>query len=488
VLFLLVAPGVALAGDIPVLKARGVVAKRADPGVGSRDPAAARAAYPKERRPVRTFAATAAAKRRTVAGELRRMLDAGAIDETTYRERRDVYDAAKAMAKRLPAGRRKIEMAGVVGLVDAIAARGALTVSRLEPLFQTLERNRQWWSTGPLLASGQRVGFDDSELVWQYVPGEGLAIHPLANFGKLNGLWKATSNTRLGMLLDELLALPADRSGTLAWEYYFDFGGGRPPWVSGLAQGTALQSIARAAVRLQRTEEIWPLTKRALALFRLPAPEGVRVDANGGAHYLIYSFSPDLRVLNGFIQALIGLNDYAALANDDEARQLFADGDRSARVEVPQYDTSAWSLYSRGAVVHESSLSYHELLTGFLENLCTRTSEPVYCETGQRFTDYLTLDPQIKLVTQRLRGGKPGAVRFDLSKISRVGIRVARGSTVVLSRAEVMGYGRRSFTWAVPRKAGDYDVRLTAVDLAGNVSESYGALEVLEPRKKKRRT
>ena len=46
------------------------------------------------------------------------------------------------------------------------------------------------------------------------------------------------------------MSLGVERNGYLAWEYYFEFGGGRPPWVSGMAQGTAMQALARAGERL----------------------------------------------------------------------------------------------------------------------------------------------------------------------------------------------------------------------------------------------
>jgi hypothetical protein len=48
-----------------------------------------------------------------------------------------------------------------------------------------------------------------------------------------------------------------------------------------------------------------------------------------------------------------------------------------------------------------------------------------------------------------------------------------------------MAYGSRSFTWRVPRQAGLYDVRLTAVDLAGNTSVTEGQIEVLKPRRRR---
>ena len=93
------------------------------------------------------------------------------------------------------------------------------------------------------------------------------------------------------MLLDELLARAAPRAGGVAWEYYFAFGGGRPPWVSGLAQGTGIQSMARAA-GMGREDEVLPIARAALGVFKPPTPEGVRVPTADGAEYALYSFAP----------------------------------------------------------------------------------------------------------------------------------------------------------------------------------------------------
>jgi hypothetical protein len=38
----------------------------------------------------------------------------------------------------------------------------------------------------------------------------------------------------------------------------------------------------------------------------------------------------------------------------------------------------------------------------------------------------------------------------------------------------------------VPRKAGEYDVALTATDLAGNVGTAEGTIDVLKPKKRAR--
>jgi len=433
--------------------------------------------------------ASAAQGKRTVLGELKRLRDAGAIDPVQYADRRALYEDTRSTAKRLPGARGK-ELTAVVRTVEGIAASGQLSPSRLAPLWLTLERNRRWWTTGPLIPGGRRVEFSGSELIWQYYPGQGLQLQVLANFGKLNGLWSGGRRytTRMGEMVDELLPLAAQRGDGLAWEYYFTFDGGKPPWVSGMAQGTAVQALSRAAARLGREAEILPFAQRALGIFREPPPNGVRVDDGDGAHYLIYSFAPDLRVLNGFLQSLIGLYDFGSATGDADAWALFAQGQRAALRETPTYDTGAWSLYSRGSVKRESDLSYHELVSDFLGGLCKRTGQSPYCVTKSHFDTYLKQPPTLALGTKRVRGGVTRKLRFSLSKISRVGLQLSRGGEVVASRSGVqLGRGLQGLEVPVPRRGGTYQVRLSAVDLAGNAGSAEGTVEVVAPKKKTRK-
>jgi len=476
----LAAPASAAADDVLQLGPDGRVHARTDTFL----PDASMTAPPRRAARAVTAAQKTKKKRRTVTGELKRLRDRGAITPGEYALLRVAYEDARARTKRLR-GARRTQMSGVLAAVGGIAARRQLTPSRLAPLWLTLERNLQWWTTGPLLRGGQRVEFECSELVWQYYPGQGLQLQMLGNFGKLNGLWGGRENGRLAAMLDELLPLAAERAGGLAWEYYFSFGTGRPPWVSGMAQGTAVQALARAAARLHRKADVLPIAQRALAIFSAPTPQGVRVPAESGDHYALYSFAPDMRVLNGFIQALIGLYDYARLGADPRGSALFAAGESEARNEVPLYDTGAWSLYSRGSVTRESDVGYHDLLQGFLAGLCRRTEVDVYCSTARHFVDYKSQPPVIDVRPGRLRGGRAGRVRFTLSKISSVDLRITRGEKVVEARPfGLVGYGSRSFGWDVPRRAGTYTVQLTARDLTGHLASDVDAVTVVKPRKR----
>ncbi len=407
------------------------------------------------------------------------LLRAGQIDQATHDARTAVVKRALRSYRKLT-GTRRTELGAVLLNADAMARAGALTPSRLEPVFLTIDRNRQWWTTGRLLASGQRVSFSGSQVIWQYYRGQGIELQMLANFGKANALWSSRRRSALRELVDELVPLAADRGGFPAWEYYFRFGGGSPPWTSSISQGTGVQALARAG-QLLGDPSLTDLALRATALFDRPPPAGVRVDDADGAFYLIYSFAPSLRVLNAHLQAVIGLYDVAQLTGDPHAQALFSAGESEARAIVPSYDTGKWSLYDQH---RESDLSYHQLVTGFLQNLCKRVAQPVYCDTAARFKADEQEPPTVTASTRRIRTGRRARISFGLDKISRVGMTIrTRAGAVVFATSAVVGRGSHWYGWSRPAKPGLYTVTLTATDLAGNRGEpAQGNLRILKAR------
>ena len=468
------------ASRVLVLDRAGHVHARVDPAL---PPAAS---LPAEPPPALVRAASARAPReRTVRSELKRLLASGQIDATTAARDRAAFDEALRTTRRL-SGTRRSELQAVIANLHDIAARGQLTAARMPALFTTLERNRQWWTSGSLLGYGQRVEFSDSELVWEYYPGEGIELQVLGTFGKANGLWSARSDRKLRALLDEMVPLAAQRGGALAWEYYFDFGGGAPPWASGMAQATGIQALARAGQTLGEPVYI-EAARQALRLLTLPPPVGVRVSTPVGARYLLYSFAPGQIVVNASIQTLVALHDDAAITHDDAAERLFRAGDRQARLDVRAGDTGAWSLYQLGGV--ESDLSYHELLTGFLANLCDRTATPVYCDTAAAYRRDLKQPPALELLTRRVRARRSVLVRFDLSKVSRVGMTIRRQSDgkVVLATSASVSHGAHAYGWTVPATPGAYEVTLSGTDLAGNAGRAAGEIQVLPARRARKR-
>jgi hypothetical protein len=457
----------------------------------------------------------------------------GAMTLAAYQVDYGDYVAAKRSLGKL-SGTRRTELGAVLGNVQAIAAAGGFIPSRLPALFLTLERNRRWWTTEPLLSNGERVSFPSSKLVWEYYAGQGIEIQWLATFGEANGYYlSGNENANLRQLLGEALPLATVRAGGIAWEYLFRFDGGLPPWTSGLSQGTAVQVFSRAWARFKEPTDL-TAAQQALGLFQTPPPVGVRVTTPTGAYYAEYTYAPSDRILNGFIQADVGLYDYASITKDPLGLALFEAGDAEARALVPRYDTGAWSLYDQYG---ESNLNYHELLTEFLAHLCERTrkgppftapappapaapttpapapggstggtgsatpgpggagapgavatsasaasaptpiaGDAIYCTTAENFTTDLSTPPTIALVTKKLRGGTRAGVQMSLSKVSTVRLTVRQGAHLVWTNSATVERGKPRLLWLTPAKGGTYTVTLTATDLAGNFATTSGTI------------
>jgi D-glucuronyl C5-epimerase C-terminus len=474
-------------------------------------------------------AAKAPSKHRTtVTAALQSLQRTSQITPAEYAHYAGAYSAARRSLTHL-SGTRHTELAGVLANVEAMAATKALIPSRLPALFLTLERNREWWTTKYLLAPKSRVSVPGSKLVWEYYPGQGIEIQWLGTFGTANGYYSTHNNTALTELLNEAAPLATHRAGGIAWEYMFQFDGGLPPWTSGLSQGTALQAFSRGWQRLHNQTYL-TTAQQALGIFQKPPPEGVRVATPAGAEYAEYTYAPGDRILNGFIQAVIGLYDYTAITQDPLGEQLFEAGDAEARAEVPHYDTGAWSLYDQH---EESDLNYHALLTEFLEHLCqrsngglplaptpaptptpappptptpatggtatstttttttstttTKTTTPaptpipgdqIYCTTGERFQADLHTPPTLEVLSKTLKGGTRSGVRIALSKLAAVSMTIRQGSHVIWSNHATLAGGKPRLLWVTPSKGGIYEVTLSATDLAGNHESTTGTIAV----------
>jgi D-glucuronyl C5-epimerase C-terminus len=462
-----------------------------------------------------------------VLAAITRLRRSGAIAAATAARYRGDYLQARRTLAHL-AGTRAAELGAVLENVLQLASSGELTPSRAPAVFLTLQRNREWWSRGALLSYGARVSFPRSKLVWEYYPGQGIELQWLATFGEANGYYlSGDQDAALRQVLEEAAALAADRAGGVAWEYLFHFDGGSPPWTSGLSEGTAIQAFARGAQRLHEPA-FAAIAQRGLGVFRTPPPAGVRMQVEtasqaGSArvHYLEYSFAPEERILNGFIQALNGLYDFAKITRSAAGLGLFEEGDADARAEVPHYDTGAWSRYDQHT---ESDLGYHELLAEFLQDLCDRVNQGpptpptppavaeaapgsggstpgsggsavkarrpapipgdgIYCTTASRFYGYLHTPPVLTLLSKALPTNARAGIRFSLSKIATLSLTVTSKGKIVWHNSATVESGRPRLLWVTPKRRGRFTVVATAVDLAGNRASTSGVVEVTKRRR-----
>jgi D-glucuronyl C5-epimerase C-terminus len=388
----------------------------------------------------------------------------GRIDSTEAADYRSDANAAGNVLPKLPSSRYR-NLAAVIHQVAGFwkgydSARG-------RTLFSMLAFNTRWFASHWDQKAGTDV-VDYSDGTWyRAFLGIGFQFHPLENFGKLNNFVAQKNPSRAEQLAQALIDRSVVRAGGLAWEYYFRFAGGRPPWISGMAQAVAAQALSRAGTLLadptltaasQRVYKTVPLLTRS---------------AQTGPWIRLYAFNNET-VLNAQLQTIVSLQDYATQTRDQAAVNLVSQLEAAAVGLLPKFDTGYWSLYSLAGA--EAPLDYHKYVVRLLGILAKRTQESTFATYAQRFGDDLREPPLVK------QGPPPGVIYpwpldgyrdyaryvFWVSKRSTIRLQILHaGKPVVVSR------GWHAILWSPGRiDPGPYTPSLHAVDLAGNASDT----------------
>ena len=386
---------------------------------------------------------------------VRRAVASGQIDASQAAIGRAEIGRAARLIRGLPAGRGN--HVGVA-LAEVASLSGRLTGPRAAALFGQLKANddyfaRQW-------APADKTDITDaSGVVYRYFGGRCFEFHPLANFGELNADVARGDVAATRLLADALVARGVyQHGGGIGWEYYFSFGGGRAPWLSGMAQAVAAQALARAATLV--TDETTLLTRQARGAYRtIPGRLLTRVAA--GPWIRLYAFR-STAVLNAQLQAVISLESYAAAVDDASAAALAARMQHAAAATLPKFDTGYWTYYSLAR--DPSPLDYQRYVAQLLTKLAP--ADPRFADAATRFASYLHQPPAFKLAN-----GGLGEVRFWLSKPATVNAVSAAGKTHHVA----LDAGWHTLSWREPTRTGTYPVELSAVDWAGN----HAALEAL---------
>lgn len=156
---------------------------------------------------------------------------------------------------------------------------------------------------------------------------------------------------------------------------------------------------------------------------------------------------------------------------------LYSDDTSRASRVTGRVEPGARHSLSGTPAAELAAVSYHQLVTGFLQQRCSRTGNQTFCGEASRFNSYLKTAPVLSLLTTAGYAGSSTSVAFKLSKVSNVTITVLQGSQTVYSSTGQFAYGTDSF--ALPAlAAGSYTLQLSATDLAGNPGTTTGTLTV----------
>src|SRR6187551_996955 len=211
-------------------------------------------------------------------------------DSATYRA---ILARSTNAWRNLP-GSRGSNLAAV--LHDVARQWQSYIAPRALALFGMLDTNTRYLGSSAMPRDGADI-LDADGVVYRAFAGHGLQFHPLGNFARLNRLLTDGDDTDAAFLAAALIGRAVPRLGALTWEYYFPFGGGYPPWTSGMVQAVAARAFA--------ADGDYDVARKAyLALPRYVFPLA------GGVWIRLYSFS-SMSVLNAQLQSVLSLADYA---------------------------------------------------------------------------------------------------------------------------------------------------------------------------------
>jgi hypothetical protein len=383
----------------------------------------------------------------------------GWIDRPSAARYRKVVNRAAALIKHLPQSRR-LPLAANLGQVAALSRR--LKEPRALALFGQLAANNAYLARRRPPPTGTDIT-DEDGVVYRYFAGLGFEFHPLANFGALNAVVSAGNVAAARRLADALVAREVPQiGGGVGWEYYFDYSGGKAPWVSGMAQAVAAQALAGASQLVEGGSGRYMAAAR-LAFGAIPGRLVIRRSA--GSWIKLYGFSRVV-VLNAQLQSIVSLKAYADASTDAKASNLATGMERAALAELHSFDGGYWTYYSLPRT--PSPLSYQTYVVRLLRKLAP--DDPRFDSAASRFAAYAKQPPAFKVASSG-----SGTVVFWLSKPSSVEARSTAGATKRLT----LYSGWHTLSWKTPKKAGTYSVNLTARDWAGNTA-SIAALPAVQ--------
>jgi heparosan-N-sulfate-glucuronate 5-epimerase len=190
-------------------------------------------------------------------------------------------------------------------------------------------------------------------------------------------------------------AMRPNGHGVRVWMHDFDWPYRqwlRAPWYSGLAQGSGLSLLVRAAIMTGEPQFVAAAHLAFEPLSRDVADGGVLVtDASKDTWIEEYIVDPPTHILNGFIWALWGVYDYARWSRRSDAFQLWESCVVTLARRLGDFDTGWWSLYEArdGSREMLASRYYHTLHITQLRVMHRLTGIDAFSARADRFQTYL---------------------------------------------------------------------------------------------------
>lgn len=212
-----------------------------------------------------------------------------------------------------------------------------------------------------------------------YVAWHGLCI--------LNNYYDSRNGEHLKALQKQISWLKsnsfADGRRGRVWHYEFDWREGshilKNPWISGMAQGLIISLLVRTYA-LTGDKDLLNMAAQAANVYKMSIEKGgIRLEENSFVYYEEYPVTGGIRILDGFIFAILGLYDLFEAAKNEEYLTMFKEGVNTLEENICYWDyRHRWSRYGRHRFL--CTPLYNRLNSQLLHVLYTISGRDVFLE------------------------------------------------------------------------------------------------------------
>ncbi|MCI9141337.1 MAG: thioredoxin [Lachnospiraceae bacterium] len=154
---------------------------------------------------------------------------------------------------------------------------------------------------------------------------------------------------------------------------------------SSMAQAEGISLLIRAHIQTNK-EMYFDTAKKALHFMLTPIAEG-GTTLYIGEDILLYEYTYEPLILNGWIFSIWGLYDYCKYTEDSKIQHVLDTTISSLKKKIPEFDMKYWSKYEDGKRI--CSPFYHRLHIAQLSIMYDLFGDHIYKEYAEKWEKYL---------------------------------------------------------------------------------------------------
>jgi hypothetical protein len=252
------------------------------------------------------------------------------------------------------------------------------------------------------------VDSSGKSIAQHYLPTT-VAIYALKYFEEWKENRSETATVKLFHCLNRLRDSITYRNNFALYEFHFPqtyYPSVSVPWSSGLSSGKAIEAFVRG-YEWSGDENYLSDAEKLMRGFYLDIREGgFTYKGTDGWWYEEYADTnlKTPRVINGHIDALLGVYEFMKPTGSDSARQIFENGLQALRNNIHRYDAgNGWTYYDANGKI--SDKQYQRTMVDMMKRLYAATGDGLFLQYQRQWQEPFNRHYVCRIIEERNRSG-----------------------------------------------------------------------------------